>query len=125
LAASMTFNTPLWTTRMRLPSVFTRSGSSTPTSWLLVLEWAGVSPVGADWAPAAARLSTAPGGAPAAFGTGGTSPPSSVEKPDAQPKPYGPTACWLAARTWPSASSQELKATSRKGPTGPVLPEPD
>ncbi len=42
LTSSTRSEEPPSSTNMRVPSVFTRSGSSTPASWLFVSEWSGV-----------------------------------------------------------------------------------
>ncbi|MBY8848196.1 hypothetical protein K7G98_05850 [Saccharothrix sp. MB29] len=48
-AASRTRSLPSTTVTTRLPSVLTRSGSSTPRSWVLVPECSGAEGSGADW----------------------------------------------------------------------------
>jgi hypothetical protein len=52
LAASTTLSVPLVMVTIRLPSVLTRSGSSTPASWVLVDEWSGVVAPGAAFSAA-------------------------------------------------------------------------
>ncbi|GAA3444097.1 hypothetical protein GCM10018955_35350 [Planomonospora venezuelensis] len=91
VAVSTTRSTPRFTVITRLPSVFTRSGSSTPASWVFVVECSG--------APACFPL--------AASALGALSMALRYMR-SGLPSPHGPTCLAVAARSPASMSSQPL-----------------
>ena len=109
--------TPSMIETMRLPSVLTMSGSSTPATWLLVPEkpsppvaesLPGVTPAVVVAAAVVTNSSRMPPSATSPSRKGG--PPYQKDPPSS---PYGPTRSRASALKWARTASHAPKGTSR------------